>query len=271
METYINLFINEYESERTRKTYRKIIENLLNYFDKKELNQIEKIDLVEYKNTMKNLAVATQAQRIMCIKSYFKFLFENDILNYNPAENLSAPHVEHKPKDFLTTDEAIHMMYFGNDREKAIIAVFLNTGIRVSELINIKLEDYLSHPNELWLLTKRNKYRKVYLNNDTVEIINQYLKSRKDGCDNLFVSNWGTPLTDISLNGAWKKLAKKARIDKHVTNHSFRSTYVTNIAKEYGIGMAQSCVGHVNISTTRLYIRGIEEDVKNVMMNMKVC
>lgn len=270
METYINLFISEYESEKTKATYKKIIENLLNYFNK-ELNQFEKIDLVEYKNTMKNLSVATQAQRIMCIKSYFKFLYNNDILNFNPAESLSAPHVEHKPKDFLTTDEAIRMMYFGNDREKAIIAVFLNTGIRVSELINIKLNDYLNHPNELWLITKRNKYRKVYLNDDTVEIINQYLKTRKEGCDNLFVSNWGTPLTDISLNGAWKKLANKARIDKHITNHSFRSTYVTNIAREYGLGMAQACVGHANISTTKIYVRGIEDDVKNVMMNMKVC
>ena len=161
MENYINLFISEYQSEGTRKIYEKIINNLLNSLNK-DINEITKLDLVEYKSTLKNLAVATQAQRIMCIKSYFKFLFENEILDSNPASTLSAPHVEHKPKDYLTTDEAIAMMHYGNIRERAIIAVFLNTGIRVAELINIQLEDYLANPHELVLLTKRNKYRKQH-------------------------------------------------------------------------------------------------------------
>ena len=270
MNNYIDLFINEYKSEGTRKIYEHVIKNLLSYLNK-DVHEIRKVDLVEYKSTLKNLAVATQAQRIMCIKSYFKFLFENEILDSNPASTLSAPHIEHKPKDYITADEAIAMMHYGNPREQAIIAVFLNTGIRVAELINIKLDDYLNSPHELTLLTKRNKYRKVYLNDDTVKIVNHYLKNRKEGCDNLFVSNWGTPLSEYSLNNTWKKLARKAGIAKHVTNHSFRSTYVTTIAKEHGILLAQMCVGHANISTTRLYVRGMEDEIKNVMMDLKVC
>lgn len=270
MKNYLDIFLNEYNSNGTKKIYRSIIENMLSYMNK-DVDKITKIDLVEYKSTLQNLAVATQAQRIMCIKSYFKFLFENEILNSNPASTLSAPHIEHKPKDYLTTDEAVSMMSYGNARERAIIAVFLNTGIRVNELINIKLNDYLKNPHELLLLTKRNKYRKVYLNDDTISLINWYLKFRKEGCDNLFVSNQGTPLAENSLNSTWKKLAKKAGIDKHVTNHSFRSTFVTTIAKEHGILMAQMAVDHANIATTRIYVRGMEDDIKNVMMDLKVC
>lgn len=270
MDNFISLFVNEYNSENTRTSYKTVLNKMFENVAK-DVSEITKLDLVNYKNTLKNLAESTQAQRIMCIKSYFKFLFDNEIIKSNPASTLTAPHVEHKPKDCVTVDEAIAMMRVGNAREKAIIAVFLNTGIRVAELINITLEEYINNPRELTLLTKRNKYRKVYLNDDTVALIDEYIACRKDGCDNLFVSNQGTPLSEISLNRTWQKLAKKADIGKHVTNHSFRSTFVTTLAREHGIMIASQAVGHANISTTKIYIRGIEDDIKNAMLNLKVC
>ena len=137
MNTYLDLFLNEYESAGTRKNYGSTITAMLNYIGK-DIHNIEKIDLVEYKSTLKNLASATQAQKINCVKSYFRFLYDNDILDSNVAEKLSAPRVENKPKDALTVDEAISLMGYGNKRERAIIAVFLNTGVRVQELIDMK-------------------------------------------------------------------------------------------------------------------------------------
>jgi integrase len=197
--------------------------------------------------------------------------FDNDVIESNPAEKLSTPRVEHKPKDALTTDEAIMLMHYGNKRERAIIATFLNTGIRVQELIDIKFVDYIKEPSKMVLKTKRGKYRTVYLNDDTIKLINEYLKVRKEGCDNLFVSNQGTPLSEYSLNNTWKKLATKAGIDKHITNHSFRSTFVTTIAREHGILMAQMAVNHANIATTRIYVRGMEDEVEAVVRGLKVC
>lgn len=270
MKTYLDLFLNEYESEGTRSNYRGTISTMLNTIGK-DINDIKKIDLVEYKNTFKNLAVATQAQKIICIKSYFKFLYDNDIIDSNPAEKLSTPRIEHKPKDALSTEEAIALMDYGNKRERAIIATFLNTGVRVQELINMKLDDFLNDPTEMVLKVKRGKYRKVYFNDDTIALINEYLKVRKKGCDNLFVSNQGTPLSRDSLNHTWEKLANDAGIHKHITNHSFRSTYVTAIAKEHGIMIAQMAVGHANIATTKLYVRGIDDEVKAVVRGLKVC
>lgn len=270
MKTYLDLFLNEYESAGTRRNYNGTISAMLNAINK-DINNITKIDLVEYKNTFKNLAASTQAQKIICIKSYFKFLFDNDVIESNPAEKLSTPRVEHKPKDALTTDEAIMLMHYGNKRERAIIATFLNTGIRVQELIDIKFVDYIKEPSKMVLKTKRGKYRTVYLNDDTIKLINEYLKVRKEGCDNLFVSNQGTPLSEYSLNNTWKKLATKAGINKHITNHSFRSTFVTTIAREHGILMAQMAVNHANIATTRIYVRGMEDEVEAVVRGLKVC
>lgn len=270
MNTYLDLFLNEYESTGTRKNYGSTITAMLNYIGK-DIHNIEKIDLVEYKSTLKNLASATQAQKINCVKSYFRFLYDNDILDSNVAEKLSAPRVENKPKDALTVDEAISLMGYGNKRERAIIAVFLNTGVRVQELIDMKLNDFLECPTEMILKTKRGKYRRIYLNDDTIVLIKEYLKVRKEGCDNLFVSNHGTPLSENVLNNTWKKLASKSHIDKHITNHSFRSTYVTTIAREHGILMAQMAVDHANIATTRMYVRGMEDEVKAVVRGLKVC
>lgn len=270
MQTYLDLFLSEYESINTRRSYNTTISLMLDTIGK-DINNISKIDLVEYKNTLKNLGASTQAQKIVCIKSYFKFLFDNDVIDSNPAEKLSAPRIEHKPKEALSTDEAIMLMSYGNKRERAIIAVFLNTGIRVQELIDMRLNDFLDNPSEMILRTKRGKYRKIYLNDDTIALINEYLKVRKEGCDNLFVSNHGTPLSENVLNNTWKKLASKSHIDKHVTNHSFRSTYVTTIAREHGILMAQMAVDHANIATTRMYVRGMEDEVKAVVRGLKVC
>lgn len=87
MKNYLDIFLNEYNSNGTKKIYKSTIENMLSYINK-DIDKITKIDLVEYKSTLQNLAVATQAQRIMCIKSYFKFLFENEILNSNPASSV---------------------------------------------------------------------------------------------------------------------------------------------------------------------------------------
>ena len=270
MKTYLDLFLNEYESAGTRKVYSGIITAMFEYIDK-DICDIKKIDLIEYKNTFKNLATATQAQKINCIKSYFKFLYDNDILESNIAEKLSTPRVEHKPKDALSVDEAISLMDYGNKRERAIIAVFLNTGVRVQELINMTLKDFLTNPSEMVIKTKRNKYRTIYLNDDTIELIFDYIKVRKNGCANLFVSNHGTPLSEENLNNSWRKLATKAGVKKHITNHSFRSTYITSIAREHGILMAQMAVNHANISTTRIYVRGMEDEVKNVIRGLRVC
>ena len=160
--TYLDLFLNEYESAGTRRNYNGTISAMLNAINK-DINNITKIDLVEYKNTFKNLAASTQAQKIICIKSYFKFLFDNDVIESNPAEKLSTPRVEHKPKDALTTDEAIMLMHYGNKRERAIIATFLNTGIRVQELIDIKFVDYIMNDDNQRKLTSLSLFSTKHL------------------------------------------------------------------------------------------------------------
>lgn len=264
---YLDLFLSQYISECTKKTYHYVLTRLFNSINK-PVDKITKLDLLKYKATLKEYAFSTQAQTIAIIKSYFKFLVQNEILSINPAETLKAPPSVNKPKDYISREEALELMNFANTREKAILAVYLSTGIRVSELINLKLKDYLYNNEQIYIEVKGGKYRTLIFNKDCQNYINEYLKERKEGCDNLFVSNQGTPMAANSLNKTWKKLAKKANINKNITNHTFRSTFITMIACEYDITMAQIAVGHNNIQTTRKYIRGLEEEAKQIMKNI---
>lgn len=271
MKDYLDLFLNEDKSDGTKDNYKHTITTMLNAINK-NVNEIHRLDLIEYKNTFSDLATATQANKIYCIKSYFKFLYDNEIIEKNPAESITTPKVENAPKDSLTVDEAIALMEHANPRERAIIAILLNTGVRVAEVINMQLEDFLKHPNEMFIVTKGNKFRKIIFNEDTINLINDYLKVRKStDATNLFVSNQCTPLRPENLNSAWIKLAKKSGVNKKITTHTFRSTFITDITKTYGLVYAQQCVGHASISTTRIYVRGIDDEVQNIMKERRVC
>ena len=154
------------------------------------------------------------------------FLYDNDIINSNPAEKLSAPRVEHKPKDALSVDDAITLMSYGNKRERAIIAVFLNTGIRVQELIDMKLEDFLASPSEMTIKTKRGKYRTIYFNDDTYGTVRIVASSRNYPCgtilkfnvNKLFKVSWEYALKNMYCCFYNEKEQRYVTLDLSTTN-----------------------------------------------------
>lgn len=265
---YLRLFLNQYNSECTQINYNRILTDFFNHTNK-ELTELTKLDVLEYVQQFKTQSTNTQALKISALKSFFKFLYENDILEKDLGVALKRPKISQKPKEALSKSEAMDILNtVSNPRSKAIIGVYLSTGIRVAELINLKLEDYINNPDKLTILTKGNKYRTICLNPTVQMLINKYLEVRKEGCDNLFVSNQGTPMRADKISQMLKRAAIKAGCDINISNHTFRSTFVTEVAMEHGILIAQQAVGHSNINTTKRYVRGIEEQVNNVMRNI---
>lgn len=261
---YIETFIETLESDCTKKSYRKNIENMLDYI-KKPIEDIKRIDLTKWNNSLKHLSTATQAQKIASVKSYFRFLYDNEIIQTNPADNLKSPKIHNKPKDAISKEEALEMLKWGTYRDRAIVAVYLSTGLRVQEVIDLKLEDYLNNSNILKVRTKGGKYRTVILNNDCKKYIDKYLETRVNGVENLFTTTQGTKINKVSLNKTLQRMADKAGINKHITNHTLRATFITDITKNYGIYVAQEAVKHSNIETTRRYVRGLEGEVEEIL------
>lgn len=262
---YIETFVNSFKSECTRKNYRKDIEEMLS-FTNKSVENIRRIDLVNWKNSLQYLSTASQARKISAVKSYFSFLYENELIEENVANKLSRPKVESKPKDSIKKEDVLKMIEVAtNPRDKAIVALYLSTGMRVQELIDIQLEDYINDSEHLVFKTKGGKYRKVTLNSDCQKYIDDYLRIRKDGVPNLFVSNMHGCMKAQNISNTIKKLAKKIGYEGNISNHSLRATFITDIAVNHGIVMAQRMVNHSNVSTTQRYVRGIEEQAQEIM------
>lgn len=263
-EDIIKLYIDTLHSDNTKIAYKRIINRMFELIDK-DIQDIMRIDLIKWFNSLSNLSSATQAQQVTCIKSFFRFLHENELIDSNPSVTLKAPKIHNKPKDSITKEEALRLLQWGTYRDKAVVALYLSTGLRVQEIIDLKLSDYIKHRDELIVKTKGGKFRRVIINEACQGYIDNYLKVRKGDIDNLFVTTQGNPLNKNSFNKTLQRMAEKVGIDKHITNHTLRSTFITDLTENHGIYVAQTAVGHKSISTTRRYVRGLENKVNDIM------
>ena len=138
--------------------------------------------------------------------------------------------------------------------------------MRISELINITLSDF--EGNDIHIVGKGSKRRVVHINDKTMGYIKAYMVVRKDGVDNLFVSNQHTKMNPDSVNKTLKKLANKAGIDKNIHNHSLRHLWATcMLDNNVPLERIQLCMGHSDISVTTRYakIRNEREVVRETM------
>jgi len=261
---------------------------LKDYKNKKEisnktLKSLQTYDLNKFINYSKNKLENSEyarARKVACLRSYWKYLRKENIVATNIAEDLDSPKIGKKiPIAF--TDEQVEKIYDALNREdmfyyrnKCIVTILLNTGIRVSELAHIKLNDI--QENKLLILRKGNKEDSVYLNKKCLEAIKEYMENRiVEGVDEeyknvLFISNFRRGIDKSSVQVMMKKLYKIARLtDKKYVTHTTRHTVGTNVyRKTKDILMVAEVLGHENINTSRVYITMDEERMKNVMEDL---
>jgi len=271
----LNMFLENMETERkslkTIDRYNEYICDMLSFVKKSE-EDIKVADLVNWKISMKKLSSATIACRIASVKSYFRFLKNMGFIKEDVSDNhtFKAPTIKNKPTEFIPFADAIDMIKATqNPREKAIIAVYLTTGIRVSELVNLTLSNIES--DMIDIKVKGDKIRAIYINEDCKGYIKDYLKVRKASeYDNLFISNHGTPMNTQCLTAMLRKLARKIGANDKITNHSMRHTVVTALGNANGIASASQFVGHANVATTQRYFHTSKDDIKSMSMGLNL-
>ena len=243
MNNNIKRFLGGFESEDTRISYESDLNQFFDFVNTEE-TKITYGEVYDWKSEMvkRGYASATIARKLTAIKSYYDFLCKVGTMTLTEASN---------------------------PRDKAIIAIYLSTGMRVSELINLSLEQYNSQT--VTIKIKGDRERKIYFNEECRKIVDEYIKVRKNsGIPNLFVSNHGTSMRRDCISKMLRKVAEKADIEEHISNHTLRHTYVSEICNEYGINIAKDVICHSDISTTQRYSHNTEETVKNVMLNMQL-
>lgn len=274
---YITYLQAEQKSTRTIEEYTKYIQKMLDFVNKPD-NKITFLDLSNWKASIAHLAPSSVSLQISAIKSYFNFLEDAELIEKNPAVKLKTPTKKNKEKPYPESYMIKAMVDSARtDRDKAIIMLFATTGLRVSELTGITLEQYKSmggpDHREIKILGKGSKERTVYINDETKLAIDCYLLTRPHtDCDRLFLSFQGGPIHSNNLSQTLKSVAKNAGIPfwKDISNHWLRAAAATMYA-EAGVPIEdiRDLLGHSSVNTTSIYLKSCKSRIRNMIMDVK--
>ena len=274
-------FLRLQNSEITKKDYAGSILPFFEHFGINNIEDLKKLtieDYVDYRDYLMNEkgnCANTVNTRFMGISSFLSYLSNElnvNIQNYacSVAKRLV---IQSKKSTSLNANEAVDLLNVcKNPREYAMIMLFLNNGLRMSELVNLELSDYDTENNTISVIRKGGVKKVIPISQEVNSAIYEYLKYRKHtDCSKLFVSNGGKKMCPYSINRTIKKLTRKANIETDISAHSLRRTLATDLHKSgYDIKEIKDVLGHKSINTTALYIKDEEETVRNVMKNHKI-
>lgn len=266
---YVNYLRGNKRSENTINAYVADIEQCLNIISK-PIDAVTIFDLEGWKVGMSNLSSASSARKISAVRCFFKYLADRDVIVKDPAKNLTGVNIKNKIKIVPDGHEIRAMLdVAGNRRNKAIIMTLATTGMRISELESITLEQYKSRMDDAIVITgKGDKQRVIQFAPETIKMIDEYLLCRVDGCDRLFTSNLGNPIGHQCTSDMLKRTAKRAGIENwnDISNHYMRAAFAT-IKSEAGVPVEviKDMMGHSDITVTSRYIKRTEQRAKASM------
>ena len=234
------------------------IRDIRQYFKFSENDNVE-VYLQKIYNA--NYTPATQNRKISAIKSYYNFLIKYNYISYNPFANIESAKLVNKLPEYLSYKKIEEILdYVKEDLlYKAIIEVLYGSGLRVSELINLKMSDIHYQERLIECQGKGKKQRYVPINNKALDAIEKYRHNfrnkleKKDDENILFLNNKGHKLRRETINIKLTKIAKALNINKlhpHMFRHSFSTHLLENGAS---LRMIQEMLGHESISTTEIY------------------
>lgn len=266
-----HLLLERSLSPNTVNGYAIDVRHLLDFLEEKEIEiaDVKEEHLHELLSTLRDLGISprSQARMIAGIRSYFKFLILEKIIDKDPSELLESPTLPRELPDVLSVQE-IDAMIAAIPREKeealrneAIIETLYGSGLRVSELVDARISR-LSLTDALLIVEgKGSKQRMVPLSPTAVELISEWLPQRNrlnikpSGQDVIFLNRRGAPLTRVMVFYIIRDLARMAGIQKKVSPHTLRHSFATHLL-EGGANLRaiQEMLGHESIATTELYL-----------------
>lgn len=256
------------------------ISNLsLDVIKKIELNDIHAF--LAYLTTTYHSKAATRARKVSSIRVFFNYLSQKaNLIEKNPAQNLETPKIEKRMPKYLTLDDSKKLLTVTSDEERnkerdyAIITLFLNCGLRLSELIGININDISFDDAKMTVIGKGNKERTIYLNKACLQAVNSYLEVRPkigikpSSIKALFLSERKERISKRTVQYVVDKELRRAGLDtKKYSTHKLRHTAAT-LMYQYGnvdIRALQELLGHESISTTEIYTHVANEQVRNAV------
>lgn len=238
---------------------------------------------ISYMATELRSKAATRARKVSSLRVFFKYLSAKaKLIDVNPAQNLETPKLDKRMPKYLTLDDSKKLLAVTSDednnrnakRDYAIITLFLNCGMRLSELVNINIKDIQFNECKMNVIGKGNKERTIYLNKACMNAIKDYMDIRPkdnirfDSKDALFLSERRERISNRTVQHIVEKELRQAGLDtSKYSTHKLRHTAAT-LMYQYGnvdIRALQELLGHESISTTEIYTHVANEQVRNAV------
>lgn len=270
----------KYEKNLSPRTIEKYKYSLI-VFEKYMLNKnINLFDVTQYDimdfltNYFKDKGVSSKTNSITSINNFYIYLVKDKRIDINPCENIDRPKMKKRLPDVLTVNEVDKLLdiplHTKEDyRDKAILEILYATGIRISELTNLKMQDVDFTNKVVRVFGKGSKERIVPINKYALKYLGMYLDIRGSFLkgkltDYMFLNSKGEAISRESFGLELNKIVKKQGLNKRVTPHMLRHSFATHMLNQGAdLRSIQELLGHSDISTTTIYTHVSNEKVKN--------
>ena len=260
-------------SDYTIKSYK---EDLTEFYDFALDNNID-IDLVRdylrklYENKYSNRSIS---RKVSSLKSYFKYLESDGIIKDNFMRLISNPKLEKTLPNYLNYDDLEKLLNYPDIsnkyglRDALILEMLYSTGVRVSELANIRLNDIDFNDRKILILGKGNKERYVYYGSKCEKLLDKYLKMDHRDSSYLLIGKKSDRLNEREIRSTVTDSAKRAGINIHVSPHTLRHTYATHMLNDGAdLKSVGDLLGHESLSTTQIYTHVSNERLRQVYLS----
>lgn len=229
----------------------------------------------------RKLSRSTISRKLSALRSFYKYLFNQDIINTNPFDYVSTPKKEKKLPNYLGVIELETIFNIPDlntslgQRNRLILELLYATGIRVGELVNIKLNDIDLNRKEIRILGKGNKERIDLFGEYCLDYINLFkndgrtkiIKKNNSSCDYLIINNRGNKITTRAVEQIINDIVKKASIKKHVSPHMLRHSFATHLLNNgCDILTVKELLGHESLESTQIYTHVSNERLREVYL-----
>ncbi len=274
---YLNKYLDYllYEKNLSRNTlasYKEDIKDLYNY--NRNYLKMNDNDILKYLSTLEALSRRSIAHHITVLRSLYGFLTRESIIQVNPCDKLIMPKLEQNLPEYLTSEEiktllAIDLKKPKDYRNKAMLELLIATGLRISELTNLRVSDIDFSECYLRVLGKGRKERIVPIDDEALYYTKLYLEYyrnsllKKNDSEYLFISSYGKKITRQAFFKFLKEECSKKGIKKEVSPHTLRHSFATILLKNgANIRIIQELLGHEDLKTTQIYTHLIDEKLK---------
>ena len=270
------LLIDKGYSKNTIDSYKIDLEKFLEYNKNKTIDNVSNEDLKKYVKHLNDLGLNEKsiARNISSLKTFYKFLVISKYISSNTSEILYMPKIKKKLPNTLSEEDIFKLLDIKlNDsfsyRNKAMIELLYATGLRVSELINLRMQDIDLKEDIIRIYGKGSKERIVLIGDFAKEYLEKYIyeyRSRmlkQEPSEYIFLNNHGKQMTRQGFFKILKKLAIEKGINKDFSPHTLRHSFASHLLK-YGADLRtiQELLGHSDISTTQIYTHITNEELK---------